>query len=473
MEPSDALVFFGATGNLAHKKIYPSLAALVAKGQLKIPVIAVYRSKGDKENLLEHVHDSLAAHGGFDAATITKLTDLIHGVDGDYSDPQTFAKLRAALGDAKHPLHYLAIPPSLFATVTASLGASGCAEGASVVVEKPFGRDLASSKELNDALHQVFDEAHVFRIDHYLGKEAVMGLAYFRFANAFLEPIWNRNYVKSVQITLAESFGVDGRGSFYEDVGALRDVVQNHVLQVLTMVAMEPPSGQGPEGLRDEKVKVLRAMPPIKTTDVVRGQYEGYRTEAGVAANSTTETFVALRAEVDTWRWSGVPFYLRAGKGLATTAMEVWVELKRPPAGVQIGQVGPTEANSLHFRLSPDVSISLAANVKAPGSKMKGEQVELEFNQIASADGLDPYERLLGDALKGDTTLFTREDTVEASWQVVDGILGDATPVHPYFRGSWGPEAADRLVKDGEWHNPEPTETGPAQPPSGDDHKEN
>lgn len=455
METSDALVFFGATGNLAHKKIFPALASLVARGRLTIPIIAVSRSGDSHEQLLERVRDSLIDHGGFDDEVFAKLSALIKQVDGDYADLATFTKLRAELGDKQHPLHYLAIPPSLFPTVIDSLAASGCAEGARVVVEKPFGRDLKSSRELNAALHKAFDESSVFRIDHYLGKEAILGLSYFRFANTFLEPIWNRLYVKSVQITMAEDFGVEGRGAFYEEVGALRDVVQNHMLQVLAMVAMEPPSGRGTEGLRDEKVKVLRAMPPIRPADVVRGQYEGYRHESGVKPESTTETFVALKAQVDTWRWSGVPFYIRAGKGLATTAMQVYVELQNPPTGVQLGQTGTMAANSLLFKLSPDVSISLAANVKAPGEEMSGRTVELAFNDLPSADGLDPYERLLGDAIDGDTTLFTRADTVDEAWKVVADVLGDATDVHPYFRGGWGPEAADRLIGEGGWHNPE------------------
>lgn len=455
MESSDAFVFFGATGNLAHKKIFPALATLVARGKLTIPIIAVSRSGDSYEQLLDRIRDSLVDHGSFDEAVFSQLAALIRQVDGDYSDPQTFAKLRAELGEAKHPLHYLAIPPSLFETVVDSLVAADCVTGARVVVEKPFGRDLESSRELNAALHKAFDESSVFRIDHYLGKEAILGLSYFRFANTFLEPIWNRLYVKSVQITMAEDFGVESRGAFYEEVGAIRDVVQNHMLQVLAMVAMEPPSGRGTEGLRDEKVKVLRAMPPIKPEDVVRGQYEGYRNEKGVAPDSTTETFVALKAKVDTWRWAGVPFYIRAGKALATTAMEVFVELRCPPSGVQLGQTGPMVANSVHFRLSPDVSISLSANVKAPGEEMVGRKVELAFNDLPSADGLDPYERLLGDAIAGDTTLFTRADTVDEAWKVVGDVLDGATSVHPYFRGSWGPEASDRLIGAGGWHNPE------------------
>ncbi|MCE1175378.1 MAG: glucose-6-phosphate dehydrogenase [Propionibacteriales bacterium] len=454
MESSDALVFFGATGNLAHKKIFPALAALVSRDQLNIPIIAVSRSGDTREQLLERVRNSLTEHGDFNQDTFDKLSGLIRQVDGDYADINTFRKLKDELKDAKRPIHYLAIPPSLFETVIDSLAEVGCAANARVIVEKPFGRDLASARELNAALHKAFDESSVFRIDHYLGKEAILGLSYFRFANTFLEPIWNRLYINSVQITMAEDFGVESRGAFYEEVGAIRDVVQNHMLQVLAMVAMEPPSGRGTEGLRDEKVKVLRAMPPILPADVVRGQYEGYRNETGVKPDSTTETFVALKAQVDTWRWSGVPFYIRAGKGLATTAMEVYVELRNPPTGVQLGQVGVMASNSLRFRLSPDVSISLSANVKAPGEEMAGREVELSFNDMPSADGLDPYERLLGDAIDGDTTLFTREDFVDEAWKVVANVLGDATAVHPYFRGSWGPEASDRLIGEGGWHNP-------------------
>ncbi len=455
MESSDALVFFGATGNLAHKKIFPALASLVARGKLNIPIIAVSRSGDTHEQFLDRIRTSLEDHGGFDEEIFARLTALVRQVDGDYADIATFRKLKKELKGARRPIHYLAIPPSLFETVIDSLAEVGCADNARVIVEKPFGRDLTSARELNAALHKAFDESSVFRIDHYLGKEAILGLSYFRFANTFLEPIWNRLYVKSVQITMAESFGVEGRGAFYEEVGALRDVVQNHMLQVLAMVAMEPPSGRGTEGLRDEKVKVLRAMPPICPTDVVRGQYEGYRNEPGVKPESTTETFVALKAQIDTWRWSGVPFYIRAGKGLATTATEVFVELQNPPTGVQLGQTGAMSANSLVFKLSPDVSISLAANVKAPGEEMAGRTVELAFNDLPSADGLDPYERLLGDAIAGDTTLFTREDFVDEAWKVVADVLGDATAVHPYFRGGWGPEAADRLIGEGGWHNPD------------------
>ncbi len=454
MESSDALVFFGATGNLAHKKIFPALAALVSRDQLNIPIIAVSRSGDTREQLLERVRNSLTEHGDFNQGTFDKLSGLIRQVDGDYADINTFRKLKDELKDARRPIHYLAIPPSLFETVIDSLAEVGCAANARVIVEKPFGRDLASARELNAALHKAFDESSVFRIDHYLGKEAILGLSYFRFANTFLEPIWNRLYINSVQITMAEDFGVESRGAFYEEVGAIRDVVQNHMLQVLAMVAMEPPSGRGTEGLRDEKVKVLRAMPPILPADVVRGQYEGYRNETGVKPESTTETFVALKAQVDTWRWSGVPFYIRAGKGLATTAMEVYVELRNPPTGVQLGQTGVMASNSLRFRLSPDVSISLSANVKAPGEEMAGREVELSFNDMPSADGLDPYERLLGDAIDGDTTLFTREDFVDEAWKVVANVLGDATAVHPYFRGSWGPEASDRLIGEDGWHNP-------------------
>ncbi|MFE7214102.1 glucose-6-phosphate dehydrogenase [Streptomyces sp. NPDC001698] len=457
---SDALVFFGATGDLAYKQVFPALAALVARQQLDVPLIGVAKSGWDREQLVERARDSLANHGGIEAQAADRLYGLLRYVDGDYNDPGTFKALRAELGDAKAPLHYLAIPPALFRTVVKALHESGSADGARVVVEKPFGHDLASARKLNVALHHVFPETSIFRIDHYLGKEAVLGLPYFRFANSFLEPIWNRSYVDSVQITMAEDFGVAGRGAFYDQTGAIRDVVQNHMLQVLSLVAMEPPAGYGHEDIRDEKAKVLRAMPPLRPDDVIRGQFSGYTDEPGVAEDSAVETFVALRAHVDTWRWAGVPFFIRAGKHLPVTATEVLARLRRPPEAIAGGRdVG--DANYLRFRLTPDIAISLGARIKTAGATMTGTDVELALHEQPGPAELAPYDRLLGDAFDGDASLFAREDAVEAAWTVVDGVLGDATPLHRYEPGTWGPEqAADLTARHGGWHDPRSAEAG-------------
>jgi glucose-6-phosphate 1-dehydrogenase len=454
--PSDALVLFGATGDLAYKQIFPALAALVARHGLDIPVIGVAKSGWGREKLVAHAKDSLGHHGGVPSAVFDRLARLLRYVDGDYADPATFQRLRHELAGAQAPCHYLAIPPSLFTTVGQGLADSGSAQGARVVVEKPFGHDLASARELNTALHRVFPEESIFRIDHYLGKEAVLGLLYFRFANSFPEPIWNRTYVDSVQITMAEDFGVSGRGAFYDANGAIRDVVQNHLLQVVGLLAMEPPAGYGHADVGDEKAKVFRAMPPLRPSDVVRGQFTGYRDEPGVAADSTTETFVALRAHVDTWRWAGVPFFIRAGKCLPTTSTQVTVRLRRPPAAV-LGEDHTGPANYLRFDLEGDLSISVGARVKAPGEAMTGTDVELALVEKPNGADLAPYERLLGDALIGDHSLFTRQDAVEAAWAVVDPVLDDATPLHPYPPGSWGPDEAARLTRGhGGWYDPKP-----------------
>jgi glucose-6-phosphate 1-dehydrogenase len=459
---ADALVFFGATGDLAYKQVFPALQAMIKHGRLDLPIIGVAKAGFTLEQLIERARASLTEHGGVDAAAFARLCAQLQYIDGDYADAATYDKLRQALGQAARPLHYLAIPPSMFETVVLGLKQSGCGNQARVIIEKPFGHDLASAQALNRTLRRSFPESAIFRIDHYLGKEPVENLLYFRFANTFLEPVWNREHVASVQITMAENFGVQGRGRFYEEVGAIRDVVQNHMLQVIGLLAMDAPEPGAEDGVRAAKQRAFEAIQPLRAADVVRGQFEGYREEAGAAATSQVETFAALRLHIDTPRWHGVPFYIRAGKRLPVTSTELMVRLKAAtpafdvaaPARSEPGRAAHDYPNYFRFRLSPDVLIGLGARVKQPGETMTGQPTELIAHRHPG-DEMTPYERLLGDALRGDATLFARGDSVEQAWRVVQPVLGNVVPLASYAPDTWGPAAAAQLIAaDGGWHDP-------------------
>src|SRR6516162_4723184 len=450
---SDAIVFFGASGDLAYKQIFPALLRLVRDEGISVPIIGVAKSDWNLQNFKERAKDSLEKHGGGDADSLQAFTNLLHYVDGDYRDAGTFAQLRKELGEAQRPLHYLAVPPSLFAVVAEGLAKSGCAANGRLVIEKPFGHNRATATELNRVLSQYFPEESIFRIDHYLGKEPVQNIIYTRFSNPLLEPIWNRNYVSCIQITMAENFGVQDRGKFYDETGAIRDVVQNHMLQVLANLTMDPPTREDREAERDQKANLLKAVRPLDHEHTVRGQYKGYQKVPGVRPGSTVETFVALKLHIDTWRWVDVPIYVRTGKLLPVTATEIMVEFKRPPFEV-FREIVPTSSSHMRMRISPDIAIALGVRVKVPGERMVGKDVELILSETPETE-MPPYQRLLGDAFAGNGELFARQDSIDAQWRVVEGILDNITPLYKYDPGTWGPEEAGRLIgNDGPWINP-------------------